>query len=184
MGEENTVGIGKLTEHQLRDLRPDLVGKLVSEEQEKAAKSLTEAVKAERDRCGAIAKEALALAGQFPTGAEKLAEVALSQIADGTQSISTANDKPSLASRELKLAAAEASALLAQKSPGANPPSEDPPPSDPSKLAEGETEESWKKAFAGRKDLQTEYRDEATYLAFKRAEAKGQVRIFRGKNAA
>jgi len=50
--------------------------------------------------------------------------------------------------------------------------------------AEGDTEASWKAAWASNEKLRSQYIDEAGYLAFKHAEASGKVRILGARKSA
>lgn len=111
----------KLSAETLRNTHPEVASQLLSEGREQGhAEGVKEGAIAERARCSAIVEEAMTLSAEFPNGTAKLKELCLSLIDDGVEGVSAEKGKPSMASRELKLAAREAAAEASQKTPGAN----------------------------------------------------------------
>jgi len=128
------------------------------------------AVSAERSRITGI------LSACFP-GQEKLAAKLIESGADlGTAACAFISDMKAQGGKVLASLDEDETLVRGLRSESANPAMHVQNPAD---ALEGEAK--WKAEFAGSKDLQSEFSTESRYLAFKKAEAAGTVKILRNK---
>jgi hypothetical protein len=138
------------------------------EDEDKVAK----AVKAERNRVLSIA------AAAFP-GQEKLcARMINSGASVGDAALAFNADHKAKGAKVLASLEADESAVKGLRSEPANGAEA---PKSPHAGLNGEA--LWKAEFSGSADLRAEFGSESAYLAFKRAEANGRVRILNNKSA-